>query len=94
MYIGGPYRTGTVQNASYTGTAGTISNAVTAGCNVVRVICSTAAYIAFGSAPTATTSDILVGAGIQEYFIVPPGTKVSAIQVSAGGVLSVTDCSR
>jgi hypothetical protein len=97
MYdISPPYKLGKVQNVSYTGTAGTISDAISAGVQIVRVVCSTAAYISFGASPTATTSDYLMGTGIAEYFIVPTGgaTKVSAVQVASGGVLSVTECSR
>lgn len=86
-------RLGTVQNVAYTGTAGTISNATAAYPQLIRVICSTAAYIAITAAGTAaTTNDVLMGAGIAEYFIVNGAVKVSAIQVASGGVLSVTEC--
>lgn len=82
-------RPGTHQKVAYTGTAGTIANAVKA--SIVRVVCTSAAYIATGTAPTATTSDVYVAADQPEYFRVLPGEKVSAVQVSAGGTLHVTE---
>ncbi len=94
QYIGGPYKPGTSQVKAYTGTAGVIDNAIGAGTNVVRVFCTTAAYIAFGTAPTATTSDIPVPANTPEYFLISPGHKVSAVQSASGGNLHVTEMSR
>jgi len=82
------FKPGTHQSVAYTGTAGTISNAV--GTSLIRVICTSDAYIAVSSAPTATTSDMLVIANTTEYFVCNPDDKVSAIQVSAGGTLHVT----
>lgn len=90
QYIGAG-RLGTHQSVAYTGTAGTISNAVGSGCRKVRVLCTTAAYIVIGSSPTATTSDVYVPATVPEYFLISPGEKVSAVQVSAGGTLHVTE---
>jgi hypothetical protein len=84
---------GTHQKKAYTGTAGTIDNAISSGVSIVRIVCTSAAYVAFGTAPTATTNDIYVPANTPEYFAVPDnGTwKVSAIQDSAGGTLHVTE---
>lgn len=90
QYIG-TGRLDTHQSAAYTGTAGTISNAVAAGTYKVRVIVTSAAYIKIGSSPTATTSDVYMAAEAAEYFSIRPGEKVSAIQVSAGGTLHVTE---
>jgi hypothetical protein len=87
-----PYRPGTHQKVAYTGTAGTVTNGVSAGVNVVRVVLTTAGYIAIGA--TATTSDIYMPADKPEYFVVTPGQKVSAIQASAGGDLHVTEMTR
>lgn len=71
---------GTVQNVAYTGTAGTISNAVASGTQIVRVYCTTDAHIAIGTAPTATANDSPVTAGQAEYFKIKGGTgKVSAM---------------
>lgn len=79
----------THQSVAFTGTAGTITNAVAASC--VRVVCTAAAYIKIGTNPTATTGDVYVSAGNAEYFRCEPGEKVSAVQVSAGGTLHVTE---
>ncbi len=82
--IGYPVATETV---AYTGTAGT-SAAVGAHIHRVRIVCTTAAYIAFDA--TATTAGIYVPADEPEVFTIKPGMTVSAIQVSTGGNLSVT----
>lgn len=76
-------------SAAYTGTAGTVSTGIADGVWVARVLCTTDAFIRFdGSA--ATSSDMPISGGVPEYFTVNPGTKVSAIQQSAGGTLYVT----
>ena len=77
-------------NVAYTATAGQ-SNAFHAQTTVVRVVATSACYIKFGSNPTATTSDHYLPADWVEYFKVTGGDKVSAVQASAGGTLSVTE---
>ncbi|RTE91906.1 hypothetical protein [Bradyrhizobium sp. LVM 105] len=84
---------GTHQSKAYTGTAGTIDNAISTGVQKVRVVVTSAAYIKIGSSPTATTSDVYMAADAPEYFTIRSGEKVSAIQVSAGGTLHVTEVS-
>jgi hypothetical protein len=96
MKLGGNFQAiklGTHQSVAYTGTAGTISNVITSGVSIVRVICTTAAYIKIGASPTAAATDVYVAANTPEYFMCKDdGTeKVSAIQVSAGGTLHVTE---
>jgi hypothetical protein len=81
----------THQKKAYTGTAAAIDNATSAQTRVIRVVLTSAGYIAIGSAPTATASDIYMPANVPEYFVVPPSIKVSAIQDSAGGNLHVTE---
>lgn len=81
----------TVQKVAYTGTAGTISNAVGAQTRVVRVTTTTAAYIAHGASPTATANDHYLPADTPWEFNINPGDKVSAVQVSSGGTLFVTE---
>lgn len=93
-YWGGPWKPGATQTKSYTDTAGVIDNAIAVGTTVIRVWLSTAGYIAIGASPTATTSGIPMPANTPEYFVVPPGSKVSAIQSASGGNLHVTECSR
>lgn len=79
---------GTTQKIAYTGTAGVISNAV--GAAIARVVCTTAAYVKFGDAPTATASDMYMAAEAAEYFHIEPNHKVSAVQVASNGTLIVT----
>ena len=94
QYIGGPYRLGVHQKVAFTGTAGT-TTAISSGVNVIRVCATSAGYIKLSTAGTAATvSDIFMPAGIVEYFIVDPGTRVSAIQDTAGGNIHVTELSR
>ena len=90
QYIG-TGRLGTHQSVSYTGTAGTIANAVGSQTYKVRVVVTTAAYIKIDNSPTATASDVYMPADASESFTITPGQKVSAIQVSAGGTLHVTE---
>jgi hypothetical protein len=87
----GTGRLGTHQSVAYTGTAGVITNAFGSGVQKVRVVATTACYVAFGAAPTATTSSAYLPADSPEYFTVSPGEKVSAVQLSSGGTLHVTE---
>ena len=87
----GTGRLSTHQSKAYTGTAGTIDNAVGDQTYKVRVVCTSAAYILIGNSPTATSAAVYVPADTPEYFTITPGQKVSAIQVSAGGTLHVTE---
>lgn len=87
----GTGRLGTVQSVAYTGTAGTITNAVGPQTYRVRVVCTTDAFIKIDNSPTATSSDSYIPANSVEYFTISPGQKVSAIQSSAGGTLYVTE---
>jgi hypothetical protein len=80
---------GTHQSVAYTGTAGIITNGVGGQIRAVRVVCTSAAYIAFNA--TATTAGIYVPANTPEVWQIEPGDKVSAIQVSSGGTLHVTE---
>jgi hypothetical protein len=79
------------QSVAYTGTAGTIANAVGSYTKAVRVYCTTDAFVKISQSPTATSADVPISAGIPEYFAIHPGEKVSAIQQSAGGTLHVTE---
>ena len=84
-------RLGAHQSVAYTGTAGTITNAISDSIRAVRVVTTSAAYIVIGKTPTATTAGVYMPADRPEVFNCNPGEKVSAIQVSAGGSLHVTE---
>ena len=93
QYIG-TARLGTHQSVAFTGTAGTITNVVGTQTYKVRVMVTTDAFIKVDNTANlpATSSDVYMPALAAEYFTITPGQKVSAIQVSAGGTLHVTEC--
>lgn len=91
MQYVGTGRLGTHQSVAYTGTAGTITNAVGPQTRQIRVVVTTAAYVKIDQTPTATSSDVYMAADSPEYFTCSAGMKVSAIQVSSGGTLHVTE---
>lgn len=91
MQYVGTGRLSTAQNVAYTGTAGTVANVFGAQTYKVRVVVTTDAFITTdGSTATAATGAYLPALSA-EYFTVSPGQKASAIQVSAGGTLYVTE---
>lgn len=90
QYVGAG-RLDTAQTVTYTGTAGTVTNGASTGINKVRVCATTDCWIKIGTSPTATTSDTLLPGLSAEYFLITPGQKVSAVQVTTGGTLSVTE---
>jgi hypothetical protein len=61
------------------------------GEGLLAVMLSTAGYVAFGSAPTAVTTNIPMAAGVPQIFKVPTGYKVSAVQAAAGGNLTAVE---
>jgi hypothetical protein len=84
---------GASKKVAYTGTAGT-TDALTTEAVTIRVISTTDCFIEIGMAPTAVAdTGMYLPALLPEYFMCPKGTKVSAIQVSAGGTLYVTPLS-
>lgn len=93
-FLGNPWKPGITQTKAYTGTAGVIDDPISDGITIIRVWLTTAGFIAIGASPTATTSDIPMPANTPEYFVVPPGSKVSAVQSSSGGNLFVTEMTR
>jgi hypothetical protein len=56
---------------------------------LLRVLCTTAAFIRVGISPTAVAADFPVAANVPENIPCYPGDKVSAIQVASGGNLYV-----
>jgi hypothetical protein len=86
-------RLGTHQNVAFTGTAGN-STAFTSKSGTIRVVATQACFIAIGTGVTATASSIYLPANVVQYFTMQEGERISAIQVSAGGNLHVTECTR
>ena len=83
--------TGLGQSVAYTGTAGTISNAVAAQTYHVYVWATTDCHIRFAGTPTATTADFILKANDPQIFRINPGEKVSAVQVATGGTIYVSE---
>ncbi len=83
----------TTQIKAYT-TSAAITNAFAESTHIIRVVASTACHIKIAKTPTATTSDPYLPADVVEYFIVNPGQKIAAVQVSDGGNLNVTEMTK
>ena len=90
------FKTSEAQNVSYTGTAGnSTAFGSTNRTQIVRVVCTTDAYVAVGNGVTATTTNgAYFAAGIPDYIKVAEGERISAIQVSTGGSLNITPLSK
>lgn len=93
MQYVGTGRLSTAQNVAYTGTAGTITNAVGSQTYRVRVVCTTDAFVlnVDGAGVVTAATGAYLPAFSVEYFTVTPGQKVSAIQVTAGGTMYVSE---
>jgi hypothetical protein len=94
QYVG-TGRISTAQSASYTGTAGTIANPIGSQTRRVRVLCTTDAFVlnVDGAGVVTAATGAYCPALRPEDFTVTPGQKISAIQVSSPGTLSVTEIS-
>lgn len=57
----------------------------------IRIACTQATRVAFGTAPVATASSLLLTAGDVEYFVVRPGSKIAVLQDSVAGSLTVSE---
>lgn len=80
---------GTVQNLSFNATAAS-SSALVTGVTVVELTPTRDCYVAFGSAPVATSNDIFLVASQTRRFGVPTDQdKISVIRAAADGVLSI-----
>lgn len=84
-------RLGVSQDVTYTGTAAATASPVSLGVTKIRLTSTTDARIRIGKSPTAVTTDPYLPGLSAEYFIISPGESVSAVQVSAGGILNVTE---
>ena len=83
----------TTQKIAFSGTAAQSASIGSGGADgtiTVRLRATEDCHVAFGSNPTATTSDLLLGAGETEYFEIAIGSKISAVRVGDSGDLYVT----
>lgn len=87
----GAFVPGTTQNLTSTGTTQQ-SAAVSSVASIIRVACQQDTFIAIGANPVADTSSMLISGGGAEFLAVVPGvTKVAVKQVSATGLVSITE---
>lgn len=82
---------GGTQSVAYTGTHGAITTAVGTQTRHVVVVATSACHIQFAVTPVATTADFYLPADTPVMLTIRPGQKVSAIQVSTGGTLYVSE---
>jgi hypothetical protein len=77
------------QSITTSGTSDKAVNAAPIGVREVRIKCLTAdAYVRFGATgDDATTADVYMVAGDTEYFAIPHGAFVHALQVSGAGTI-------
>jgi len=82
------------QTVAYTGTAGHTTNVVGNGVYKVRIVCTTDAFV-LAHAPTDSDATTSTGhfwpANSVEYMTVNPGQRISAIQLSSGGNMYVSE---
>lgn len=92
QYIG-TGRFGVTQNVAYTGTAGTVANGATTGVTKLRLLVTTDAFVTTDGTTPSSSNGTYIPALLPEYVTVSYGQKPSAVQVSAGGTLYVTEIS-
>lgn len=79
------------QKVAYTATHGVISNAVADGVRLVKLWCTTDAFVVSASSPVADTADMPITAKTDFYLPVNKGAKVSAVRITGDGTLYVTE---
>lgn len=71
--------------------SGTAALSAIVGATRVRIAATAAVYVRFGTAPVADNTDLVIPAGHVETFGGLALTdKVSVVQVTAGGIVSIT----
>lgn len=87
----GAFVPGVTQNITTSGSAQS-SNVVGNTTSIIRITCKQDTYIELGSTPTATANSMVILGGTTELISVEPGvTAVSVLQVSAAGIVSITE---
>jgi hypothetical protein len=70
------------------------TNAISTGVSAVRMVATSACYVATGANPTATKpGGFRLAPSFPEIFRVYAGEKVAVIQDAAGGTLTITEMS-
>lgn len=75
---------------AYSATSG-VTGTFSTGVNVVRIVCSSEAYVKFGTSPSAPTGSMRIQAAIPEYFGVLENYKVAVFMVASAGTCQVTE---
>ncbi len=90
QYIG-TARWGTVTNQTYTAAANT---PITVGSGIykVRILVTTDAYVRTDSVTATSSNGVYMPGLTPEYVTVTPGQTITAVQVTTGGSLQVTEC--
>jgi hypothetical protein len=73
------------------GAASAASEALGTTTRVVRLIATVPTWVAFRAAPTAKSASMYLPAGVAEYFIVAPGSKVAGLQGAGAGTLNIAE---
>jgi hypothetical protein len=84
---------GTNQKVTVAAASAAITNATGTQTRYVRLATTTDCYYTTGTAPTATTSDVLLPAGTVEVIALRPSQKIAFIRNTADGVATVTELS-
>lgn len=87
----GTGRIGITRSITYTAGAGTIGTGFSTGVAKARVVTTTDAFVIIGKDVTASNTCCYMPALVPEYFTVSPGEVLSAIQVTTGGSVYVTE---
>ncbi len=84
---------GVTTKLSFTATQARTPGPVSKDVHIVRLVATETCHVAFGGpAVAATVNDLLLPAGVVEYFqVVPNASFVSAIQSATNGILYVTE---
>ena len=85
---------GSGQNITSSGTAANNSTAFASNTSIIRISPSAAIRYRVGPNATALTTDTLLPAGAVEYVGIVAGDRLSVIQDSTGGTVSVSECTR
>lgn len=85
---------GSGQNITSSGTAANNSTAFADNVSIIRIAPSAAIRYRIGPSATAVATDTLLPAGAVEYVGIVKGDRLSVIQDSAGGTVSVSECTR
>jgi hypothetical protein len=88
------YRIGASQTVTVAGTAANNATPLASKSGVVRLHSTTACRVAIGPGAVAVATSTYLAANAPEYFAFNIGDRVSVIQQSAGGTLTITEMTR